>query len=312
MPSQRKLKQAWTVGRLLEKTHEYLQDKGVEAARLSAELLLAHALGCERIGLYTNFDQDVPELVLARFRELIALRANRVPVGYLTGKAYFYSLEFKVNPDVLIPRPETELLVEQVVSICRTSHFASPNILEIGTGSGCVAVALAENLPHAVLVATDISSAALDVAKENARTHGLSERIKFAQGDLFEALGSEPAEPRAFDFIVSNPPYIARNEIPELSAEVREYEPRVALLAGEDALAVHKRIVAGAKDHLADRGKLLMEMGCGQAEQAKRLLNESGYLADVHTLRDLQGHERIVAGEKLRTDEGPSSKSSQE
>ena len=298
MSSQRKPKQAWTVGQLLEKTQQYLQEKGVEAARLSAELLLAQCLGCERIGLYTNFDQEVPELVLARFRELVGLRAKHVPVGYLTGKAYFYSLEFKVNPNVLIPRPETELLVEQVVTICRTSHFASPNILEIGTGSGCVAVALAKNLPHAALVATDISATALEVAKENAKTHGLTERIEFAQGDTFEALSGQPGKPRDFDFIVSNPPYIARKELPELPAEVREYEPRVALLAGEDALAVHKKIVPGAQNHLANRGKLLMEMGYGQAEQIKKLLEESGYLTEVRTVRDLQGHERVVIGEK--------------
>lgn len=298
MSSQRSLKQVWTVGQLLDKTHHWLQDKGVEAARLSAELLLAQALGCERIGLYTNFDQEVPELVLARFRELVGLRAKHVPVGYLTGKAYFYSLEFKVNPNVLIPRPETELLVEQIITICRTSHFASPKILEIGTGSGCVVVALAKNLPHAVLAATDISATALEVAKENAQKHGLSERIEFAQGDIFEALNGEAGKPRAFDFIASNPPYIGRDEIPELPAEVRQYEPHVALLAGEDALTVHKRIVAGAKDYLAEGGKLLMEMGYGQAEQAKKLLEESGYLTEVRTVRDLQGHERIVIGEK--------------
>ena len=298
MSSQRNLQQVWTVGQLLEKTHHYLEDKGIESARLSAELLLAQSLGCERIGLYTNFDQEVPELVLARFRELVGLRAKHVPVGYLTGKAYFYSLEFKVNPNVLIPRAETELLVEQVVSMCRTSHFASPNILEIGTGSGCVAVALAKNLPHAVLVATDICATALEVAKENAKIHGLSERIEFAQGDLFEALGEEAGEPRSFDFIVSNPPYIAREEMPELQAEVREYEPLVALLAGEDAMVVHKRIVQGAENHLAEGGKLLMEMGYGQGELAKELLEESGYLKEVRTVRDLQGHERVVIGEK--------------
>ena len=298
MSSQSKLKQVWTVGKLLEKTGQYLKGKGIEAARLSAELLLAQTLGCERIGLYTNFDQEVPELVLARFRELVGLRAKHVPVGYLTGKAYFYSLEFEVNPNVLIPRPETELLVEQVVTMCRTSHFASPNILEIGTGSGCVAVALAKNLPHAALVATDISATALEVARKNAKTHGLTERIEFAEGDLFEALGSEPGEPRGFDFIVSNPPYIALHEIPGLQAEVREYEPRVALLAGEDALAVHKKIVQGARNHLAENGKLLMEMGYGQAEQATDLLEKSGYLTEVRTVRDLQGHERVVIGEK--------------
>ena len=298
MSSQQKLKQVWTIGRLLETTDKYLQEKGVDSARLSAELLLAQALGCERIGLYTNFDQEVPDLLLARFRELVGLRAKHVPVGYLTGKAYFYSLEFKVNPDVLIPRPETELLVEQLITICRTSHFTSPNILEIGTGSGCVAVALAKNLPHATLVATDISEKALEVGGENAARHGLGERIEFAQGDLFESLGDEPSKPRVFDFIVSNPPYIGRSEMPDLPTDVREYEPSVALLAGEDAMAIHKRIVQGAKSYLAENGKLLMEIGCGQGEEVKKILEESGYLTEVRTVRDLQGHERIVIGEK--------------
>jgi len=286
------------VGQLLEKTHKYLQEKEVEAARLSAELLLAHALGCERIGLYTSFDQPVPDLVLARFRELVSLRAKHVPVGYLTGTAYFYSLEFKVNPSVLIPRPETELLVEQVITICRTSHSTSPKILEIGTGSGCVAIALAKNLPHTILIATDISDAALEVARENASKHALTERIKFAQGDLFQALGAELIPHDGFDFIVSNPPYISRAEIPDLPAEVREYEPRVALLAGEQALAVHCRIVAEAKNYLARQGNLLMELGYGQAKEGRALLEESGYLSQVRTVRDLQGHERVVIGEK--------------
>ena len=286
------------MGRLLEKSSGYLEAKGVEAARLSVELLLAHTLGCERIQLYTTFDQAVPELMLARFRELIKLRAEQVPVGYLTGKAYFYSLEFTVNPDVLIPRPETELLVEQVVNICRTSHFGNPGILEIGTGSGCVAIALAKNLPHAELVATDISAEALAVAKDNAQKHELSERIRFAQGDLFQALNEHGKRPGGFDFIVSNPPYISRAEIPDLPADVREYEPRLALLAGDEAMAVHRRIVDGAQSYLAPKGKLLMELGHEQARAGRELLEQSGYLCEVRTVRDLQGHERVVIGEK--------------
>ncbi len=298
MSGQRKLKQVWTVGRLLDKSRGYLEDKGIEAARLSVELLLSHALGCERIQLYTTFDQPMPELVLARFRELVKLRAQQVPVGYLTGKAYFYSLEFSVNPDVLIPRPETELLVEQVINICRASHFANPGILEIGTGSGCVAIALAKNLPHAELVATDISAAALAVAKDNAQRHELGERIRFAQGDLFEALSEEDERPGGFDFIVSNPPYISSEEMPDLPRDVRQYEPRVALLAGDEALAVHRRIVDAAGGYLAKQGKLLMELSHQQAQAARELLEQSGYLSEVRTVRDLQGHERVVIGQK--------------
>ena len=293
-----KAKQVWTVGRLLKKTDAYLEEKQVDSHRLSAELLLAHALGCERIKLYATFDQPVPELVLARYRELVKLRANHVPVGYLTGKAYFYSLELTVNPDVLIPRPETELLVEQVITICRTSHFASPIILEIGTGSGCVGVALAKNLPHASLVATDISERALEIAKANATTQKVSERMRFAQGDLFEAVGDDLRPANGFDFIVSNPPYISREEMADLPADVREYEPRVALLAGEDALAVHRRIVAEAKNYLARGGRLLMELGQKQAGPARNLLKEAGYLEQVRTVHDLAGHERVVIGEK--------------
>ena len=286
------------MGKLLEKSRGYLDDKGTEGARLSVELLLAHALGCERIQLYTTFDQPVPELVLARFRELVKLRAQHVPVGYLTGRAYFYSLEFTVTPDVLIPRPETELLVEQVINICRASHFANPAILEIGTGSGCVAIALAKNLPHAKLMATDISAEALTVAKDNAKSHELSERIRFAQGDLFEALSEQTSPSSGFDFIVSNPPYISREQMPDLPADVREYEPRVALLAGDDALGVHRRIVQAAKAYLAEQGKLLMELGHEQAQVGQALLEKSGYLSEVRTVRDLQGHERVVIGEK--------------
>jgi len=295
---QRKLKQVWTVGKLLEKSRSYLEDKGIEAARLSVELLLSHALGCERIQIYTSFEQPVPELVLARFRQLVKLRAQHVPVGYLTGKANFYSLEFSVNQDVLIPRPETELLVEQVINLCRASHFANPAILEIGTGSGCVAIALAKNLPHAQLVATDISAAALALAKANAQSHGLSERIRFAQGDLFQALNNGADRPAGFDFIVSNPPYVSHEEMPDLPPDVREYEPRVALLAGDQALDVHRRIVDAAGGYLAQQGKLLMELGYEQAQAARGLLEQSGYLSEVRTVRDLQGHERVVIGEK--------------
>ena len=298
MSGQGKLTQVWTVGRLLEKSRGYLEDKEIESSRLSVELLLAHALGCERIQLYTTFDQPVPELVLARFRELVKLRGQHVPVGYLTGKAYFYSLEFEVNPDVLIPRPETELLVEQVINICRASHFANPSILDICVGSGCVAVALAKNLPHSSLVATDISAKALAVAKNNAEAHGLAERIRFAQGDLFEALGEQGGPADGFDFIVSNPPYISREEMSDLPTDVRQYEPRVALLAGEDALGVHRRIVAVAGDYLARQGRLLMELGHEQAKGACELLEQSGYLSEVRTVRDLQGHERVIIGER--------------
>ena len=298
MSGQDKLKQVWTVGRLLEKSRGYLEEKGVEAARLSVELLLSHSLGCERIQLYTSFEQPVPELVVARFRELVKLRAQQVPVGYLTGKSYFYSLEFSITPDVLIPRPETELLVEQVINICRASHFANPGILEIGTGSGCVAIALAKNLLHAEVVATDISASALAVAKDNAQRYELGERIRFVQGDLFEALSEEGKRPGGFDFIVSNPPYISPEEVPDLPREVREYEPRVALLGGDEALAVHRRVVDGAEGYLAEQGKLLMELGHEQAQAARGLLEQSGYLSEVRTVRDLQGHERVVIGEK--------------
>ena len=297
MSGQSKETQVWAVGKLLDKSRDYLEGKNVDSARLSAELLLAHALGCERIQLYAGFGQEVPQLVLARFRELIKLRGEHVPVGYLTGKAYFYSLEFAVSPDVLIPRAETELLVEQVINICRTSHFANPGILEIGTGSGCVIIALGKNLPHARLVATDISEKALAVAQKNAQTHGLGERVQFAGGDLFEALAGEDRAGEKFDFIVSNPPYISRGEMADLPADVREYEPRLALLAGEEALGVHKRIVETSQPYLTDGGKLLMELGCQQAKEAKALLEGSGYLSEVRTVRDLQGHERLVIGE---------------
>ena len=300
MSSQHKPKQVWTVGQLLEKSSAYLQEKDIDAARLSAELLLSHTLSCERIQLYTTFDQAVPELVLARYRQLIKLRAQHVPVGYLTGKAFFYSLEFNVNPDVLIPRPETELLVEQVINICRTSHFFNPGILEIGTGSGCVTIALAKNLPHAEFIATDISTPALTVAKDNAQKHELANRVTFAQGDLFQALNQHSQRPGGFDFIVSNPPYISRQEMPDLPADVRQYEPRLALLAGDEALAVHRRIVDGAQEYLAPHGKLLMELGHQQAQLALELLENSGYLYDVRTVRDLQGHERVVIGQKIK------------
>jgi len=294
----------WTVGRLLAWTRDYLQRRAVEAPRLCAELLLAHAIGCERIHLYTRYDAVPDEQVLERFRAAVREAANGRPVAYLTGTKEFFSLSFEVTPDVLIPRPETEILVERTVDLVRRSGGRLRRILDLGTGSGCIAVSLAKNLPEAELFASDISEPALAVARRNAERHGVAARIAFAQGDLFapwktrnsakdQPAESSPATP-AFDVIVCNPPYVATREGTPIDSSVRRYEPAIALFAGPDGLDVIRRIVAEAPAWLVSGGHLLLEIAFDQSAKVRALLEESGEFAEVAAYRDQAGHDRVI------------------
>lgn len=304
----------WTVARLLAWTRDYLTRQQVESPRLCAELLLAHAMGCPRIRLYTQYETVPGADALRRYREAVKAAAAGEPIAYLTGVKEFFSLEFEVTPDVLIPRPETEVLVERTVRLLRDSEPAGRKILDLGTGSGCIAVALAKNLPSVAVFASDISGAAVDVARRNAARHGVAERIEFRAGDLFEPWvagggreGEAPAEPsrpespsveggRAvppFDLIVSNPPYVATAPGTPVAENVRKYEPTGALFAGPEGLDVIRRIVAEAPRWLAPGGHLLMEMAFDQAHKVCGLLNSSLW-QEVTTYRDAAGHERVV------------------
>jgi release factor glutamine methyltransferase len=278
----------WTVGRLLTWTTDWLGARGSESPRLDAEVLLAHVRGCPRIALYTAFDTPVADAERARFRELVKRRGEGEPVAYLVGSREFFSLPFAVTKDVLIPRPETEGLVVRSLDLVKSA--AAPRIADVGTGSGAIAVTLAKQLPRATLVATDIAPAALAVAAANAERHGVAERIEFVECDLL-------ADPRAagpWDVIVSNPPYVRDDEYPALPRDVRDHEPKTALVAGPTGVEIVTRLAAEAAERLAPGGWLLVEIGPSTAAAAEAALAAQAGLVPGPTLKDLAGLPRIV------------------
>jgi len=283
--------EAWTVGRLLAWTQDYLASRGAESPRLDAELLLAEALACQRIELYTRFDDVPDDAPLARFRELVRRRAEHVPVAYLVGRREFYSLSFRVTPDVLIPRPETELLVVALLDLARARPADEPvAICEVGTGSGAIAVAAAKHLPRTVVTAVDLSPAALAVARENARRHGVGDRIELFESDLLAALSAEAQ----FDFLLSNPPYVSESEWAELVPEVRDHEPRGALVAGPRGTEVIERLVAEAAGHLKPGGHLLLEISPMIHRAVCDLLEADRNFGPAETIKDLARLPRVV------------------
>ena len=282
---------SWTIGRLLTWTTDYLKQHKSDSPRLDAEVLLAHARGCPRIQLYANFEEVADDGLRARFRELVKKRAEGMPVAYLVGKREFYSLDFKVTPDVLIPRPETEHVVIAALDFIKERSGGKTTVCDVGTGSGCIAVCIAKHAATAQVTAIDISPPALAVARENAAAHGVVEKIELIESDLFAAL---PAE-RKFDVIASNPPYITAAEYAALPAGVRDYEPRQALLAGDDGLEVIRQLLADASSRLHPDGMLLIELSPMLAETAAALASgEYGY-ARVEILKDLAGQPRVLA-----------------
>jgi release factor glutamine methyltransferase len=289
----------WTIGSLLTWTTDFFTKKSIDEPRLSAELLLAHALGCSRMALYTQYERVPAESQIAAFRGLVKERANHVPVAYLIGKAWFFSLEFAVTRDVLIPRPDTETLVEFVIQHARqrpewSAPGGGPAILDLCTGSGIIPIALAKSLPAAVFTAADISGKALAVARANAEAHKVLERITFLEGDLFKPLESMPA-PTMYHVITANPPYIPTAGIANLPPTVRDHEPRLALDGGGDGLAFHRRIIAGAKPFLHAGGLLVMEMQFDQGPALLGLLAAYSHYENVRIIRDATGHPRCVA-----------------
>ncbi len=290
---------AWKTGELLDWTTQFFTRCEIEDPRLSAELLLAHALGVSRMALYTQYDQFPPPEKVAAFRELVRRRKDHTPVAYLVGKAWFFSLEFSVSPDVLIPRPDTETLVEQVISLVRSRpDWAAPEILDLGTGSGCIALALAKNLPAARLTATDISAAALAVAKSNAESIQPASSIRWLQGDLFAAIEAL-SPPVRFKVIVSNPPYIPGSQVDGLMPEVSRHEPRLALDGGSDGLRFFERIAKSAPDWLEPGGVLAMETAFNQAAAVEKNLLAAGCFGNARIARDAAGRQRCVIAQLL-------------
>jgi len=277
----------WTVLELLRWTAEYFERNGIDTARLDSELLLAHALDCDRLRLYVDYEKPVLAQERDRYRALVQRRAaDRVPVSLLLGQREFWSLSFRVTSDVLTPRPETETLVEAALSKVDDAESAI-RILDLGTGSGAIALSLASELPHAEITATDISMSALQIATENADHLHMRDRIRFLAGNLFEPVASE-----RFDLVVSNPPYVARDDAASLPPEL-SHEPEVALFAGADGLEVIRRLVAEAGNHLSPGGWLLFELSPEQIETAEIELAKAGF-SEIERRFDLARLVRVV------------------
>jgi len=281
------MQDTWTIKDLLEWTTRFFADKGIEEPRLNAEALLARVLEKDRVYLYANYFAPVNQNEREQYRELIKRRAAREPLAYLVGRREFMSLDFKVTPAVLIPRPETELLVESVLQLAGQDQPVS--ICDVGTGSGAIAVSLAYYLPQAQVTAVDISAAALEIARYNAEQHDV--KVRFLEGDL---LAPVPAEDK-FDFICANLPYISEEEFPGLDPEVLHYEPRLALWGFGDGLDIYRRLVSQAWQHLHPGGYLLMEIGCNQAEAAAALCSA---FSQVQVRQDWAGRDRLIIAQK--------------
>ncbi len=275
----------WTIKRVLTWSTDFLGNHGSDSPRLDAELLLAHACGCQRIQLYTNYDRVLTDDQRARMRELVRRRAQAEPVAYLVGYREFFGLDFEVGPAVLIPRPDTETLVRAALEVLK--QLPAPTVIDIGTGSGCIAVALAVN-SQATVTAVDISAEALEVAKKNAERHKVADRIEFTCSDLFAAVPETTV-----DLIVSNPPYITETEHPGLQKDVRDHEPIQALVAGKDGLDVVRRLIQDARSYLRDGGHLMLEIDGSQAQVVADLLSSAGY-GKVQIQKDLCGIQRVV------------------
>ncbi len=287
--------ETWTIGRLLGWTADYLKQHGSHSPRLDAEVLLANAAACQRIELYTRFEQPADDDLRACFRDLVRRRSEGMPVAYLVGRREFYSLPFRVTPDVLIPRPETEFLVIALLDRIRGRGAAgNVRVADVGTGSGVVGICAAKYSPQARITAIDSSPAALEVARGNAADLGVAERLDFVQSDLFAAV---PAELR-FDFVASNPPYVSDSEYESLDRDVKQFEPRLALIAGPQGTSVIERLVPQAADRLEAGGSLLLEISPMLEDTVRRLIAADGRFAVEATIKDLAGHARVIAARR--------------
>jgi release factor glutamine methyltransferase len=266
----------WTVGKLLQWTTRWFNERQVEGGRLAAELLLARAMGCKKIELYTRYDQEPTPEQREEFRDLVRQAGEHTPIAYLLGSREFFSLEFIVTPAVLVPRPETEAVVQRVIDICRAAPDRTWRILDIGTGSGCIPLAIARYAPNTALVADDVSAEALAVAAANAEKHGLSERVRLVHADCV-ALPAEALPGGGFDLVVSNPPYISEADHAGLPPNVRDHEPRTALIPPSgDALELYRRLASEVPAVMASGGRMLAEIGHDQHAAVLEIFASSG------------------------------------
>jgi release factor glutamine methyltransferase len=284
--------EAWTVGRVVRWAADDFRARGIESPRLEAELLLAQALQTDRLRIIVDAARELDPSELARYRDLIQRRRKGEPVAYIRGHKEFFGRVFHIDKRVLVPRPDTEILVG--VALRRTEAFPMPGrYLDLCTGSGCIAISLARERPASKLVAVDLSTDALAVARENSIRLGAAHQIAWLAGDLFAPLAAAPGP--KFDLVVANPPYIAEGDLAGLPVDVRAFEPRLALTGGADGLDVTRRIVAEAPHHLRARGLLAVEMGTGQTERVKQIFIEAGF-TEIVVDKDYGGHERVVSG----------------
>ncbi|MDZ4851838.1 MAG: peptide chain release factor N(5)-glutamine methyltransferase [Pirellulaceae bacterium] len=294
--------QVWTIGKLLEWTTEFLRKSGSESARLDAEVLLAHARSCQRIQLYTAFGEEATDAERTAFREMVRRRAEGTPVAYLVGHKEFFSLEFIVNSDCLIPRPETEHLVVAALDWAKIRmkniNGSRPLLIaDVCTGSGCVAVAMAKHLSNCELMASDLSSAALKVAESNIAKHSFEDRISLFQGDLLDAMPNSEAK---LDMVLSNPPYVSEEEFKQLPKDIREHEPASALLSGPSGFEVTERLLTQAAERLCEGGVVMLESSPMLVPKIEAFLQSQNLWHLAPTVKDFQGHARIIIAERMR------------
>jgi release factor glutamine methyltransferase len=279
-----------TVLEAINLSSDYLSRKNIESSRINAENLLAHVLKCKRLDLYLAFDRPLKENEINEYRELIRRRGTAEPLQYIVENVEFYGLNFKVNPYVLIPRPETELLIEKILESLNKNDVLK--ILDIGTGSGNIAISLAKHLPNAQLMAIDISEDAINVAKKNSELNNINGQINFYKQDF---LNDNQLKYNNFDLIVSNPPYVSRDDYMGLNPELKNYEPRIALTDENDGLNFYRLISKKARNMLKTGGQIFYEVGLGQSELVKNLLIENNF-KEIHIFKDYSNIDRIIRG----------------
>ena len=300
-PSYNLAMQSWTIQKLLNWITEYFIEKGIDSPRLSAELLLGYVLGLERIELYTQFDKPVAKEQLDKLHKLVKRAGENEPIAYLIGKTEFYSLELNITPDCLIPRPETELLAERAIEfLCKRT--GKQFVCDLCTGSGCIAVAIARNCPNSRIIATDISDAALNIAAKNVEKYQLEKQIKLLCGDLFEPVIPQLDVEKlvlnsdwGFDLIVCNPPYVSAAEFEKLDKNIKDYEPKLALYAGDDGLDIYRRITEKADQFLKPDAALMLEVGYNQGQTVRELLEQAGTFAEIKIEKDHHNNDRIIS-----------------
>ncbi len=288
-----------TIRNILKWAIATLKEADIDSPDINADTLLSFVLSCDRTKLYTNPDEIISDADINRYKDLVNERIRHVPLQYITHRVEFMSLDFFVDERVLIPRPETEILVETVLNKAQDKQYSNMKvaIVDIGTGSGNIAVTLAKNLSNAEIYASDISQDALAIAKTNVQRHKVADKIHLLHGDFFGAFVGY-AEKEHVDFVVSNPPYVSESEWKNLESELRDHEPREALVAGKDGLCFYRQIIKGAADWLKPEGCLVIEIGETQAKTIIKLMESKGNYDDIEIIKDLQGKERVISARR--------------